>query len=211
MKNEKNLTGITVVAALHVALAVLVMSSSRITVFHLPETTVDLVKEVVEPPRKVEYTELPMDAPRQPDIYVPPVPNNVPQQQSNVTARPLTDSAQPSTPGPVVASADTGAARVAPARAPVHVAAVVDAANCAKPDYPKSALRNGDSGAVTLALLIGTDGRVADSKIEKSSGFRDLDRAAQVGLGLCRFKPGTIDGVPQQSWTRMQYVWNLDD
>ncbi|MYN07483.1 energy transducer TonB [Pseudoduganella aquatica] len=211
MKNEKNLTGITVVAALHVALAVLVMSSSRITVFHLPETTVDLVKEVVEPPRKVEYTDLPMDAPRQPDIYVPPVPDHIPQQQSNVTARPLTDSAQPSTPGPVVASADTGAARVAPTRAPVHVAAVVDAANCAKPDYPKSALRNGDSGAVTLALLIGTDGRVADSKIVKSSGFRDLDRAAQVGLGLCRFKPGTIDGVPQQSWTRMQYVWNLDD
>jgi protein TonB len=93
----------------------------------------------------------------------------------------------------------------------VHVAAVVDAANCAKPDYPKSALRNGDSGVVTLALLIGTDGRVADSKIEKSSGFRDLDRAAQVGLGLCRFKPGTMDGVPQQSWTRMQYIWNLDD
>jgi protein TonB len=211
MKNEKNLTGVTVVAALHVALAVLVMSSSRITVFHLPETTVDLVKEVVEPPRKVEYTDLPMDAPRQPDIYVPPVPDHIPQQQSNVTARPLTDSAQPSTPGPVVASADTGAARVAPARAAVHVAAVVDAANCAKPDYPKSALRNGDSGVVTLALLIGTDGRVADSKIEKSSGFRDLDRAAQVGLGLCRFKPGTIDGVPQQSWTRMQYVWSLDE
>jgi protein TonB len=187
------------------------MSSSRITVFHLPETTVDLVKEVVEPPRKVEYTDLPMDAPRQPDIYVPPVPDQIPQQQSNVTARPLTDSAQPSTPGPVVASADTGAARVAPARAAVHVAAVVDAANCTKPDYPKSALRNGDSGVVTLALLIGTDGRVADSKVEKSSGFRDLDRAAQVGLGLCRFKPGTMDGVPQQSWTRMQYVWNLDE
>lgn len=211
MKNEKNLTGITVVAALHVALAVLVMSSSKITVFHLPETTVDLVQDLKEPPRKVEYTDLPMDAPREPQIYVPPVPENVPQQQApNVTARPLTDRVQPSVPGPV-AAADSGADRVAPARGPVHVAAVVDSANCAKPDYPKSALRNGDSGAVTLALLIGTDGRVADSKVEKSSGFRDLDRAAQVGLGLCRFKPGTIDGVPQQSWTRMQYVWNLDE
>ncbi|KQV85161.1 hypothetical protein ASD15_08590 [Massilia sp. Root351] len=211
MKNEKNLTGITVVAVLHVALAVLVMSSSRITIFHVPETTVDLVKELKEPPRKVEYTDLPLEAPRQPDIYVPPVPDNVPQQQpSNVTARPLTDRVQPSVPGPV-AAADSGGDRVVPAKGPVHVAAVVDAANCAKPDYPKNALRNGDAGAVTLALLIGTDGRVADSKIEKSSGFRDLDRAAQVGLGLCRFKPGTIDGVPQQSWTRMQYVWNLDE
>jgi len=47
--------------------------------------------------------------------------------------------------------------------------------------------------------------------VEKSSGFRELDRAAQVGLGLCRFKPGTVDGVPQQSWTKMQYVWSLDE
>jgi periplasmic protein TonB len=210
MKNEKNLTGITVVAALHLALAVLVMSSSKITVFHLPETTVDLVKDAAEPPRKVEYTDLPMDAPRQPDIYVPPAPDNVPQQPSNVTARPLTDRAQPSVPGPV-AAADTGGDRILPARTPVHVAAVVDAANCAKPDYPRNAQRNGDTGTVTLALLIGTDGRVADSKVEKSSGFRELDRAAQVGLGLCRFKPGTIDGVPQQSWTRMQYLWSLDE
>ncbi|KQW97313.1 energy transducer TonB [Massilia sp. Root418] len=88
---------------------------------------------------------------------------------------------------------------------------MVDAANCAKPDYPRNAQRNGDTGTVTLALLIGTDGRVADSKVEKSSGFRELDRAAQVGLGLCRFKPATIDGVPQQSWTRMQYLWSLDE
>ena len=94
---------------------------------------------------------------------------------------------------------------------PVRTAAVVDAKACAKPDYPKNALRNGDTGVVTLSLLIGTDGRVADSKVEKSSGFRDLDHAAQVGLGLCRFTPGTVDGVPQQSWTRMQYVWSLDD
>lgn len=211
MKTEKNLAGITVVAALHIALAVLVMSSSKITVFHLPETTVDLVPDLKEPPRKVEYTDLPIEAPREPQIYVPPVPENVPQQQlSTVTARPLTDRVQPAGPGPVTTT-DTGGERTAPAKGPVHVAAVVDAANCAKPDYPKNALRNGDSGAVTLALLIGIDGRVADSKIEKSSGSRDLDRAAQVGLGLCKFRPGTTDGVPQQSWTRMQYVWNLDE
>jgi protein TonB len=210
MKNEKNLTGIAVVAGLHIALAALLMSSNKISIFRTTETTVDIVKELVEPPRKVEYTEMEVQAPRQPDIYVPPVPENIPQQPSNLTARPLTERVQPSIPGPAAGGENTGD-KVVPVKAPVHIAAVVDAANCTKPDYPKNALRNGDSGVVTLALLIGTDGRVADSKVEKSSGFRDLDRAAQVGLGLCRFKPGTIDGAPQQSWTRMQYVWNLDE
>lgn len=210
MKNEKNLTGITVVAGLHIALAALLMSGNKITIFRPAETTVDIVKELAEPPRKVEYMDIPVEMPRQPDIYVPPVPDNIPQHPSSVTAKPLTERAQPSVAGPVTGGESTGE-KTGPAKGPVHIAAVVDAANCTKPDYPKNAQRNGDIGVVTLALLIGTDGRVADSKVEKSSGFRDLDRAAQLGLGLCRFKPGTIDGAPQQSWTRMQYVWSLDD
>ena len=111
-----------------------------------------------------------------------------------------------------MAPPDIGPVKVAPVKtAPAVVAAVVDANACAKPDYPKTSLRNGDTGTVQLALLIGADGKVADSRIERSSGFRDLDRAAQAGLSLCKFKPGTVDGVPQQSWTRMQYVWSLND
>ncbi|MBY0240134.1 MAG: energy transducer TonB [Burkholderiaceae bacterium] len=88
---------------------------------------------------------------------------------------------------------------------------MVDASQCTRPDYPAASLRNGESGTVTLAFLIGTDGKVVDSKVEKSSGFRSLDKAALQGLGLCRFKPGTVDGVPQQSWTRMQYLWTLNE
>ena len=95
-------------------------------------------------------------------------------------------------------------------RQTVHIAAVVDARNCEKPEYPRNALRNGDTGIVTLAMLIGTDGRVIDSRVEKSSGVRDLDKAAQQGLSLCKFKPGSIDGVAQQSWTTIQYAWKLD-
>ncbi len=94
--------------------------------------------------------------------------------------------------------------------APVRVAAVVDANDCTKPAYPNSALRNGDTGVVTLSFLIGKGGNVIDSKVDRSSGHRELDRAAVRGLELCKFKPGTIDGVPQQSWTRMEYVWNLE-
>ena len=98
----------------------------------------------------------------------------------------------------------------APPRLPVRVAAVVDANACEKPAYPRKSLRNEEQGTVTLAFLIGVDGRVVESKVEKSSGFKALDKAAIAGLSLCKFKPGTVDGKPEQSWTRMQYVWKLE-
>ena len=77
-------------------------------------------------------------------------------------------------------------------------------------DYPPSSMRNEETGTVTLSFLIGVDGRVADSKIVKSSGFRDLDKAAVSGISRCRFKPGMVDGKPEQAWMQMQYVWTLD-
>jgi protein TonB len=61
-----------------------------------------------------------------------------------------------------------------------------------------------------MSFLIGVDGKVAEAKITKGSGFRELDKAAIAGLSRCTFKPATIDGKPQQSWSPVQYVWKLD-
>jgi len=208
---KNNLTGITVVAALHVALLAAFLNGSKLTVFKTPLTEVDLVPYIEPPKPKTREPQLPEPAPKDPPVLqvpMPPIPVPV-NDEPRPTARPMPDQAPPSSNaggGTVTAGEKT---EVKPA--PVHIAAVVGAKACAKPEYPKTALRNGDTGVVTLALLIGTDGRVAESKVEKSSGFRELDRAAQVGLGLCKFKPGTLDGAPYQSWTRMQYVWSLDD
>eukprot|EP01030_Chromulinospumella_sphaerica_P011108 gene11108-10909_t len=55
---------------------------------------------------------------------------------------------------------------------------------CAKPEYPKSSLRNEETGVTTVSFLIGVDGSVMESKVTKSSGFRDLDKAAQNALVL---------------------------
>jgi protein TonB len=206
----KNLTGISVVALLHIGVAaLLVIGGSRVTVFHpTPPVTVAPTTDPVPP--KVEPDHVPMPEPSRPTIFVPVVETPVvATDPPTVTARPLAEK-PPGDTGTVTAAGGTGKPAVAPA-APARVAAVVDSSACAKPDYPKNALRNGDTGTVTLALLVGTDGRVADARVEKSSGFRELDRAAQVGLGLCKFKPGTLDGVPYQSWTKMQYVWSLND
>ncbi|MFA9217299.1 MAG: TonB family protein [Sphingomonadaceae bacterium] len=207
----KNLTGLSLVALLHIGLAaLLIIGGSRVTIFRAGPPVIEVVPTLEPTPPRVEPDPVAPPEPSQPTIFVPPpeAPVSLPDTPT-VSARPLSDKPAADT-GSVVAS-EGGSKVAAPKAAPVHLPAVVDASACSKPDYPKSALRNGDTGTVTLALLVGTDGRVADSRVEKSSGFRELDRAAQVGLGLCKFKPGTQDGVPYQSWTRMQYVWSLND
>lgn len=82
-------------------------------------------------------------------------------------------------------------------------------ATCAKPLYPPEALRQEQTGTVTLSFLIGTDGAVEGSKIVKSSGFPLLDKAASDGIGRCKFNPTLVDGQPVQAWMQMQYVWTL--
>jgi protein TonB len=89
-----------------------------------------------------------------------------------------------------------------------EVPATFDAKTC-KAEYPKASLMNEEQGAVTLAFLVAADGSVVDSKIEKTSGFKGLDKAAVKGLSACKFKPGTKDGAPAQTWTKVDYVWKL--
>lgn len=209
MHQKKNLTGLTTVILLHVLLLAAFLRGSTLTVFKPAPSVVDLVPTVEQPEPKLQPPQVDMPPPRQPDIFVPQV-DAPAQTEPTVTARPLPEMFRTPEPDSITGRAEPGAKTPQAAHAPVVTAAVVDAQACSKPDYPKNALRNGDTGTVMLAFLIGTDGKVADARIEKSSGFRELDRAAQAGLSLCKFKPGTVDGMPQQSWTKMQYVWSLD-
>ncbi len=80
--------------------------------------------------------------------------------------------------------------------------------NC-KAEYPKASLLNEEQGDVTMAFLVGADGNVVDSKVEKSSGFKGLDKAALKALSACKFKPGTKDGAVAQTWTKVDYSWKL--
>ena len=90
-----------------------------------------------------------------------------------------------------------------------EVPASFDAKNC-KADYPKASLMNEEQGTVTMSFLINADGSVADSKLDKSSGFKNLDKAAIKALSACKFKPGTKDGAAAQTWTKVDYAWKLD-
>jgi len=79
---------------------------------------------------------------------------------------------------------------------------------CDKPVYPRASLVNEEQGTVVMQFLVAIDGQVTDTKIEKSSGFKNLDRAA-LKLAQCKFKPVVKDGKPEQSWTKFEYAWSL--
>lgn len=72
-------------------------------------------------------------------------------------------------------------------------------------DYPKMSLVNEEKGTVVMSLKLSSDGKVLESKLTKTSGFRNLDRAALATITKCKFmSPGS------EQWTTMEYVWKLE-
>ena len=162
-------------------------------------------KPKIEPPKPP-----PVDKPQpktvaKPD-YVPPVevprvatPNNSIAQFSSTPQAP---SAKPAEAAPVQPQV----------QAPVRTPAVINASSsCETPDYPSQSRRLQESGTVQLRFYVGSDGRVIESSVEKSSGYRRLDEAARLALSKCQFKPGTVDGKPEPSWANLRYVWKIED
>ena len=206
----KNLTGITVVVVIHALVAWGIVSGlgPRMVTKMAEAVETKIIEEVKPPPPKeVPPPPPPPEMKAPPPPFIPPVEVNVQQpppvqttiaNQTNV--KPASNELPRPTP-PVQAVANPN---------PVRTAAVVDFNTCAKPEFPKASLRNEETGTSTVSFLIGVDGRVIDSKITKSSGYRDLDRAAQSALGKCRFKPAMVDGKPEQLWYPVAYVWQLD-
>jgi len=87
---------------------------------------------------------------------------------------------------------------------------IADFSTCAKPQYPQADLDAGHQGTTTLAFLINAEGRVAESKVERSSGYATMDEASRTAIAECRFKPGTVDGRAAAQWANVQYVWTLE-
>jgi len=199
----RRIVSLAAVIALHVALvAALVMSlgEQAIDVLRKP-----LVAKIIAAPKPPPPKPLPPTSPRTRHATPPPPPAYVPPSEVPVRA-----------PSPVT-HAITAVTTVMPPPAPaprqvVRMAPVLDAAHsCPEPKYPLIARRLEESGTVTLRFLIGVDGHVMSGSVEQSSGYKMLDDAALRALSLCRFKPGTVDGQPLQSWANLKYVWNLEE
>jgi protein TonB len=80
-----------------------------------------------------------------------------------------------------------------------------------KPNYPIGSRRRGEEGTVILDVTVTGDGRAASVSLISSSGFPDLDRAAERAAEQARFKPGTRDGKPVESAARLTLIFRLRD
>jgi periplasmic protein TonB len=209
----KNLTGIAIVIVLHLIVAYgIVTGLGKRMVSKMAEAVETKIIEDVKPPPPPETPPPPpppeMKAP--PPPFIPPVEVQVqtPPPQQNVIAN--TTQAKPATTEIIKAPPAPAAPPATKPSGPARTQAIVDFNTCSKPEYPKSSLRNEETGTSTISFLIGTDGGVKAAKVTKTSGFRDLDKAAQVALGKCRFKPATENGQAVESWQPVQYVWTLE-
>lgn len=198
-----------VVLVFHIALGyALVQGLARkiVEVVRQPLET-KIVEEIKPPPEKPPPPPPKLATP--PPPYIPPPEVQVQVSVSAPTITAVTTVKPPEPVPPPAAPAPPPPEPVKP-HVPVRTAPVVDARACEKPPYPAAALRSNETGTVQLNFLIDVDGRVLESNIARSSGSRRLDEAARNGLGLCKFKPATVDGKAERSWARIEYEWKIE-
>ena len=92
---------------------------------------------------------------------------------------------------PTEATPTTQAVTLAPGDVPVPIPGQTPA-----PEYPQSAMRNGDQGTVMVRVEVGTDGVPLSVDVAQRSGSRELDRAAVDAVRQWRFQPAQRDGQP---------------
>ncbi len=178
----------------------------------LARSVIEVIREPIEAKIIEEMKAPPPPEPPstpQPRVEAPPIPT-VPPPEVPVPVAPPVETitvaqvvAPPAPPAP--------AAPAAPAvTAPAHTSAGIESQGCVRPEYPPASLRAQEAGTVSLAFLVGTDGAVLESRIDKSTGYRRLDEAARRALGRCKFRPAYSDGKPQQAWAHIEYEWRLE-
>ena len=201
---QRHALGITLVVVFHVLLFWAIQSGLSREVTKKIQVVADVLLLAQDKPQPPPLAPPPPKVMPAPPRTAPAA--QVPAVEVPVTAAPSVNAVTvaPSVPAPVAAAAP------APRSEPVRTAAVVNSAQCEKPEYPSASRRMEEEGTVHLRFLVGVDGKVLQAEIEKSSGYKRLDEAARAGLARCQFRPATVDGKPEQSWASMRYTWRLE-
>ncbi len=78
-------------------------------------------------------------------------------------------------------------------------------------DYPQDALRNEETGATSVSLSIGPDGRVTGCSVTRSSGSRSLDNATcRILRSRARFTPAKLsNGQPTTDTYSQTIRWQI--
>ncbi|HEY8947548.1 MAG TPA: TonB family protein [Rhizomicrobium sp.] len=159
------------------------------------DITTDIVKE--KPPEQPKTPPPPPpDMIKPPPAVIPPPDIQIAQEASTNTITAVTTNTAPPAPKPAAVAATLAAGR---------------GNNCASSYYPPLAVRLNHEGATTVAIKIGADGSVQGVDISNSSGFPELDEAAQKCVqARWHFSPATENGAPVASTKQYRIVWKLN-
>jgi protein TonB len=125
-----------------------------------------------------------------------PAPVDQPDEAIGVELRPVDEL--PPTGGSAVVEPQMSAVRLDPRRP------------LSQPDYPPQLIRESAQGSVDVEVFVQPDGRVADARILKSSGYDAFDRnTLDEAKRRWRLVPATRDGVPVPQWYRLRVVFKL--
>ncbi len=190
--NNNRMIGLAFVVVFHIILIWgLVYGLARKGVELLPPPIeTKIIEEVEAPPEEAP--------PPKPDFVPPPPPSFTP---------PVLDIAPPPMAGPTKAITANKPAPKAIVKVPPKIDLKGSPRACKEPEYPAASERLGESGTSAISLLIGPDGKVQQSKVDKSSGFPRLDEGAIKAFSRCKFFVGTTDGVAEASWFSIRYKW----
>jgi protein TonB len=100
----------------------------------------------------------------------------------------------------------------APPAPPPDIAAGSDLSYGTRPSppYPPMAARQRHEGTVVLLILVGLDGAPKSVEVEKSSGYRELDREAKAWvLSHWKFNPEVKAGKKVEGYARVPITFNL--
>jgi len=115
---------------------------------------------------------------------------------------------------PAPMAAQPAAAAEAPRQVPPHVLTGSAVRYLVRPvlQYPRVSRDLGESGAVSLRVLVDEQGRPKEVEILKSCGFPRLDQQAVQAMKAARFQPLIEDGAPRAAWvTPGPLVFNLEE
>ena len=143
--------------------------------------------------------------PPKPPPPPPPPPKEPPKTITKIVEQPKPTPVPPPPEAPPIVYDDPSPvafeapppAPPAPVAAPADFGGTVDPTGRAlnKPVYPPEEMRRGITGTTLLTLSYDVAGNVTDVKVKKSSGNRNLDRAAIKAANRWKINPGMRGGV----------------
>jgi protein TonB len=195
---------LAVIALLHLGFFYVLSSGLMPNIFPTNDNRTEVVvitpdERVVEPPPPKAFD----PAPHLPPIFVPrPDDIRLPNDDETPTAprSPMTD-VLPATPSIGAGPSDP---------APVWTQPEIDPKRpLSEPLYPSRAIREGWVGTVMLSVYVLENGRIGEVRLERSSGYAELDASAVREAKRWRLKPGMRDGIAVPMWKQIPITFQL--